>query len=123
MRRLIGMSVLGVGLLAIAQGAGTAGADPAPDGQGTLRVQAVTTGAEPFGVMGAQIGILSCTADKVLASLTTGQDGTAVTNLPAGCYHAQLTSVSGCEPKSANSVKVDVIPAATQTAAFQVSCA
>ncbi|KAA8879788.1 hypothetical protein F3087_42945 [Nocardia colli] len=123
MRRLIGMSVLGVGLLAIAQGAGVAGADPAPAGQGTLRVQAQMTGAEPYAVAGAQIGITTCAAGPMLTTLTTGPDGTAATNLPPGCYQAQFTSASGCEPKSSTSVKVDVVPAATQTADFKVSCA
>ncbi|WP_405166993.1 hypothetical protein OG203_18970 [Nocardia sp. NBC_01499] len=123
MRRLFVMSVLGVGLLAIAQGAGTAGADPVPAGQGALRVQAATTGAEPAAVAGVQIGITTCAAGPVLATLTTGPDGSATTNLDPGCYLAQFTSVSGCEPKSSTSVKLEVTPASTQTAAFQVSCA
>ncbi|CAM4474610.1 hypothetical protein NONI108955_32510 [Nocardia ninae] len=123
MRRLIGMSVFGVGLLAIAQGAGIAGADPVPAGHGVLRVQAATTGAEPAAVAGVQIGVTTCAAGPILATLTTGPDGTAATNLAPGCYLAQFTSVSGCEPKSTTSVKVDVIPDATQTAAFQFSCA
>ncbi|MFC9437937.1 hypothetical protein [Nocardia sp. NPDC057030] len=121
MRRLIGMSVLGVGLLAIAQGA--AGADPAPAGQGTLRVQAQMTGAEPYAVAGAQIGITTCAAGPMLTTLTTGPDGTAATDLPPGCYQAQFTSASGCEPKSSTSVKVDIVPGTTQTADFKVSCA
>lgn len=123
MRRLFVMSVLGVGLLAVAQSAGTAGADPVPAGQGTLRVQAATTGAESSAVAGVQVGITTCAAGPMLATLTTGPDGSATANLASGCYLAQFTSASGCEPKSTTSVKVDVIAAATQTAAFQVSCA
>ncbi|PXX66287.1 hypothetical protein DFR70_10333 [Nocardia tenerifensis] len=121
MRRLFVLSVLSVGLLAIAQGA--AQADPVPAGQGVLRVQAATTGAESSAVAGVQVGITTCAAGPVLTTLTTGPDGTATTTLAPGCYLAQFTSASGCEPKSSVSVKVDVVPDATQTAAFQVSCA
>lgn len=113
-------SVLGAALVAMSP-VGAAGAQ-AP-GDGPLKVQA-TTGTDQIPVTGVAVGITTCSAGPVLATLTTGRDGTVTQNFPNGCYQAQVTSVpSGCELASIAYVQVDVAPGATPVASFQFRCA
>ncbi|WP_225726982.1 MULTISPECIES: hypothetical protein [unclassified Nocardia] len=114
---LIVTSVLGAMALAAAP---VAGADPA---QGTLKVQA-TTGSDQIPVSGLSVGVTTCAAGSVLATLTTGADGTAAHDFAPNCYQAEVTSVpSGCTLASMAYVQVDVRAGAPAVAPFQLHCA
>lgn len=118
---LLVTSVLGAALVAMLLPAGAAGAQAPSDGP--LKVQA-STGTDQLPVTGVGVGITTCAAGPVLATLTTGGDGTATQAFPNGCYQAQVTSVpSGCELASIAYVQVDVAPGATPLASFQFRCA
>ncbi|MFI5776356.1 hypothetical protein [Nocardia sp. NPDC051570] len=98
-----------------------AGADPAA-GQGTLTVQATT---DDFGVSGVAVGVTTCAAGPVLATLTTaGREGTALQDFAPGCYQAQVTSVpTGCGLDSIAYVTVNVVAGGTAVAPFKFRCA
>jgi hypothetical protein len=117
---LLVTSVLGAALVAMLP-VGAAGAQ-AP-GDGALKVQA-TTGTDQLPVTGVAVGITTCAAGPVLATLTTGRDGTVTQAFPNGCYQAQVTSVpSGCELASIAYVQADVAPGTVPVASFQFRCA
>ncbi|RJO69824.1 hypothetical protein D5S18_28405 [Nocardia panacis] len=112
-------SLLGAAAL-VAFAAPAAHADP---DQGTLRVVA-TTGADHLPVAGAQFGITTCRAGSVLATLTTGGDGTATRDFPPDCYMAEITKTpSGCSLASMAYLQIEVTPAATATLPFEFHCA
>ncbi|MFI6365266.1 hypothetical protein ACIBG0_21215 [Nocardia sp. NPDC050630] len=117
---LLVTSVLGAALVAMLP-EGTARAQAPSDGP--LKVRA-STGTDQLPVTGVGVGITTCAAGPVLATLTTGGDGTATQAFPNGCYQAQVTSVpSGCELASIAYVQVDVAPGAIPVASFQFRCA
>ncbi|WP_040689739.1 hypothetical protein [Nocardia vinacea] len=117
---LLVTSVLGAALVAMLP-AGAADAQGPSDG--SLKVQA-TTGTDQLPVTGVGVGITTCAAGPVLATLTTGGDGTVTQTFPDGCYQAQVTSVpSGCELASIAYVQINVAPGTTPVAAFQFRCA
>ncbi|MEV6333685.1 hypothetical protein AB0M12_03100 [Nocardia vinacea] len=117
---LLVTSLLGAALAAMLP-AGAAGAQGPSDGP--LKVQA-TTGTDQLPVTGVGVGITTCAAGPVLATLTTGGDGTVTQTFPNGCYQAQVTSVpSGCELASIAYVQINVAPGTTPVAAFQFRCA
>jgi len=90
---------------------------------GTVKVQA-GTGTERFPVPMVAVGISTCAASAVLATLTTGHDGAATGKFPAGCYRATVTSVpDGCQADAVAKAQVDVKPADIATANFLIHCA
>jgi hypothetical protein len=91
--------------------------------QGTVEVRA-GTGTERFPVPMVAVGVSSCSADTVLATLTTGKDGAAARSFPPGCYRATVTSVpDGCQADAVANAQVDVKAADTAVAKFLIHCA
>jgi hypothetical protein len=119
LRKLFVLSALGLALLAAFPGVARAQAR----GDAAVKVQA-TTGTDEIPVSAVAVGVTTCAAGPVLATLTTGPDGTVTQAFPAGCYQVQVTAVpSGCELASIAYVRVDATPGITPVAKFQFRCA
>ncbi|MFE7797407.1 hypothetical protein [Nocardia sp. NPDC057440] len=114
-------SVVGVAVLAAVVGGAVAGARV--PGEGAVKVQAVT-GLDRLPVTGVEAGVTPCAAAAVLATVTTGGDGTVTRNLPEGCYRVEVTAVpSGCQLADPIHVQVAVVPGVTPVAEFRFRCA
>lgn len=131
MRRMpIALPLLAAAALTLPVVAGCSARGNAPTGpqtpaaaEGVVKVQA-GTGTERFPVPMVAVGISACAASAVLATLTTGHDGTATGKFPAGCYRATVTSVpDGCQADAVAKAQIDVKPADTATANFLIHCA
>ncbi|MBB5912879.1 hypothetical protein BJY24_001746 [Nocardia transvalensis] len=82
------------------------------------------TGTERFPVPGVGVRFTSCTDDSELGTATTGRDGNAGQNVPAGCYRATVTSVpSGCQADTAATQTTDVKLDEPATLEFLIHCA
>ncbi|MEV0298240.1 prealbumin-like fold domain-containing protein [Nocardia sp. NPDC050710] len=112
------MSIVGA-----ACAAGLAGGAASAQAPESITVSAVT-GSDQLPVTGVEVGVTTCVAGPVLATLTTGVDGTATTNLAPGCYQLQVTSVpSGCMLDGEAYTQVTVLPGITVTPRYQFRCA
>ncbi|MFQ6394240.1 hypothetical protein ACLMAJ_12340 [Nocardia sp. KC 131] len=110
-----------VATLAAVSGGATSAAR-VPD-EGAVTVQAVT-GLDRIPVTGVVTGVTSCAAGPVLATLTTGGDGTVTSSFPDGCYQVEVTAVpSGCQLASDAYAQVTVAPDVTPVAEFWFRCA
>ncbi|WP_157121122.1 hypothetical protein [Nocardia miyunensis] len=104
-------------------GGSAAPSSPAAATSGTVKVRA-GTGTERFPVPMVAVRVSSCSSDKALATLTTGNDGAASRSFPPGCYRATVTSVpSGCAPDAVANARVEVKPDDTAVATFLIHCA
>lgn len=110
-----------VAVSSVAQTSGAAAsADSAP---GNLTVH-TWTGNEHFPVPGVGVRFASCTDDSEVGTATTGRDGNAARNVPAGCYRATITSApSGCQADAAASETADVKLDEPTTLEFLIHCA
>ncbi len=130
MRRvLFALSILAAVVLTLPAATGCSspatspGTPKSPAAQGTVKVRA-GTGTERFGVPMVAVNISQCGGKDVIATLTTGNDGAATKTVPAGCYHATVTSVpSGCQADAVSNAQVEVRPAETAAAEFLIHCA
>ncbi|WP_228001087.1 hypothetical protein [Nocardia australiensis] len=119
-RAMFGAAVVGVGVLTVVSGGVATAQQPA---EGSLQVQAVT-GLDRLPVTGLDTSVTSCAAGPVLATLTTGRDGTVTRNFPDGCYRVEVTAVpGGCQLGSITYVQVEVQPGTAPVAEFRLHCA
>lgn len=119
MRRTL-LVLFALGPLAIS---GVAAADPAPPGEGTVTVRAIT-GSEPIAVNRADITLTPCDAEEAVATLVSGADGRASVTLPAGCYEAAVATVpGGCGLRDHTPVRLTVRAGEEAEAEFRFGCA
>ncbi|NKY89147.1 hypothetical protein [Nocardia veterana] len=101
------------------------GADRAPAAAGTGTIEVVAThGPEKFAAAGLAVGVTTCTAGSVSATLTTGRDGKAHQDFAPDCYQVQVSSVPmGCRLATDAARKVDVVAGRSVAAEFGLACA
>ncbi|QLY32118.1 prealbumin-like fold domain-containing protein [Nocardia huaxiensis] len=109
-------------LIAAACAAGPMAAAQPAAGDSALRVQAVW-GPEQFPIAGVIVDIASCAGGPTLATVTTGDDGTATFTGGAGCYRVAATPMSGCSVDGDHAQQVTTMPGVTPTATFRFRCA
>ncbi|MEC3954729.1 hypothetical protein VMT65_16945 [Nocardia sp. CDC153] len=95
-------------------------ADPPADP--ALKVQAVY-GPEQFPMAGVAADIAPCGGGANLATITTGNDGTAVYPGAPGCYRVQIGTPVGCALDGDAALELTSVPGSTPVATFRFRCA
>ncbi|MFJ4658421.1 hypothetical protein ACIP5Y_44730 [Nocardia sp. NPDC088792] len=117
MRRLLfATSVLAAAVAAAPFAAAQPPADP------VVKVQAVF-GPEQFPMAGVTADVAPCAGGASVATLTTGDDGSATYNGAIGCYKVQVSAPIGCSLDGDAAQQVTSLPGLTPTALFHFRCA